>query len=172
MPFRESTPCLDEKFWCLVSRALSTNGQASLSKANHMWLNPLLLRYPLLPLMSTVMNHAQSVSDEFFLECCTAVRAITAYSATKPTYDASWELFLGTISAIVEGPQKHVQDTENLWFERPPAQSFILLAIEHCRPTLCEGNNRKKVRLSARACSAGSALSQPGALVCRHSLLS
>jgi hypothetical protein len=164
MPRRESNPCLDEKFWCLVSHALSTNGQASLSKANHMWLNPLLLRYPLLPLMSTVMCHARSVSDKFFLECYTAVRAIAAYSTTKPTYDSSWELFLATISAVVESPQNPVHGAETVWLERPPAQSFILLAIEHCRPTLCEGNNKKKVRFSARTCAASLIFSQPRGL--------
>jgi hypothetical protein len=138
----ESNSCLDERFWRLVFRALSANSQGSISKANYMWLNPLLLRYPLLPLMSTIMRHASSVSDNIFLECCAAVRAIATCSTIKPTFDSSLELLLETISAIAGSVQGGAED---IWLERPRAQSFTLLAIEHCRPSLLEGSNKKKV---------------------------
>ena len=138
----ESNSCLDERYWRLVFRALTTNSQGSIPKANYMWLNPLLLRYPLLPLMSTLMRHASSVSDNVFLECCAAVRAIAACSTIKPAFDSSLELLLETISAIAGSVRG---DAENIWLEKPLAQSFTLLAIEHCRPTLLEGSNRKKV---------------------------
>ena len=138
----ESNSCLDERFWRLVFRALSNNSQGLIPKAHYMWLNPLLLRYPILPLMSAIMRHASCVSDNVFLECCAAVRAIAACSSIKPACDSSLELLLETISAIAGSVQG---DAENIWLERPLAQSFTLLAIEHCRPTLLEGNNKKKV---------------------------
>lgn len=157
---RESNPCLDDRFWRVVSCALNTTGPASTSKANHMWLNPLLLRYPLLPLMSTVMRHASSVTDRLFLECCAAVRAIAAHSTMKHSYDSSWELLLDTISAVIASPQGDVHGENNFWLGRLASQSFTLLAIEYCRSTLCEGNNKKKVRFLTRACAANPISSQ------------
>lgn len=143
-PARPNNPALDARYWKLLAQVVTGEESSSRSKPASAWLQPLLLKYPFLSLVSAVVRNAPFISEEVLRECHNALRAASSSVSVKFSYESAWELFVDLISIIAEGT-KNEEYRKSSWLWTSSAQDFTTSVGNICGNVLMETSHKKKV---------------------------